>query len=222
MWRPKGCEVAARAGDSALARTLFARHVSTATLTPEVRREWYRRMMDPDPKAGNVEMYRLSILKDPPPDVGPAIAEAVKLHAKSSKTDDPVLQGLLNNGVTALETFQPPARPMRCWPSPPAAIATTSGGWRWEWLFAVDDPSLTDRIAGHLRDEDAALRVARRDCFAWVGDGRGEDVLIAAAAARPSGPQAVRAAAALAISARTPAPRCGRRWGQEMRSSLRR
>jgi hypothetical protein len=71
-----------RAGDAA-ARAAFARHVLEATLTPEVRREWYRRLVDPDPKVGRTEMYRLSVLEDPPADVGPAIVEAVKVHARN-------------------------------------------------------------------------------------------------------------------------------------------
>ena len=163
-------------GPDAVIRARFARHVLEATLTPEVRREWYRRLVDPDPKVGRTEMYRLSVLEEPPADVGPAVVEAVNVHVRNPNVDDPDLQGLLNNGVSALERFRPPGAAEALLAVAASRQRDNERGMAWAALSVVSaDPAVLDRIAGHLRDLSHDQLVDVRGNLGGAGNERAAD-----------------------------------------------
>lgn len=174
-------------------RERFCKHVLEATLTPELRRQWYADIKDPDPKKAVWKVYTLCSIADPPSDVMPAIVEALKVHVRNPNVGDRDLHGLLNNAARAIGNRRPAG-------AGPALLALAGGKFhpsdRGLGLLALRHyyrPDMADRIADLLDDKAPAVALQAAGLLAWAGDARGAGVLIAAAKARdPS------AAAALA------------------------
>ncbi len=162
----------------------FAEHVLKATLTPEIRRQWYRDIKDPDPKKAVWKLYTLCSFVDPPPDVMPAIAAALNVHVNNPNVTDRDLHGLLNSAARAMRNHHPPG-------AGPALLKLATGtfhpsdrGMAIEALRHYYRREMADRIAALMKDKSKSIPFYAARLLAWAGDDRGADVLIAATALR--------------------------------------
>ncbi|MBI5757118.1 MAG: HEAT repeat domain-containing protein [Planctomycetales bacterium] len=86
----------------------FAKHVRETTLTPELRREWYTEIVNRDAQRARFKVYALSAIQNPPPDVGPALLEALKVHVPNPNINDRDVSGLVSNATHAMLPLKPP------------------------------------------------------------------------------------------------------------------
>ena len=173
----------------------FAKHVLEATLTPDLRREWYRDILDADPEKGAWKVYTLSVIDDPPPDVAPAITAALKVQVDNPQPASREQAFLLNNAAYFLLNHHPLGAGdalLKLATSRYECTADQNGkdtlssartaaidALRYYWR-----DELADRIAPLLQSPDKWTPVYAARLLAWAGDDRGVAWLIAGVEAR--------------------------------------
>ncbi len=158
----------------------FANHVLEATLTPEVRREWYEKIMGDDLKLASLLVYRLRAIDNPPDDVGPAVLRCLGIHLNSKKPQGNSLEFLLNNAAdTVNETRPPGARDilLALAKSDHEHNARTKGIWGLQFYY---DDKLTPELVRLLKDKQRWVRIYSAWVLAWAGSDAGAAVMIEA------------------------------------------
>jgi len=179
------------------ARPRFVRHVLEDTLTPEMRRQWYREIEHDDLQKASWKVYTLcrfvETSPDAPADVMPAIIEALKTFVHHPDPNSKEVNSLLNNAAYLMENRGPPG-------AGPALLTLATG----EFFSSSRTPALSalrhyyrDEMAESLlpllKEDDKWVPIYAARLLAWSGDDRGAEVLITAA-----GPDNPFAAASLA------------------------
>ncbi|MCY2929503.1 MAG: HEAT repeat domain-containing protein [Planctomycetota bacterium] len=190
------------------ARKEFAEHVLTATLTPEIRRQWYSDIKEGKLAQASLKVYRLSVIKDPPADVAGGMIECLK--AQLVKFDPTVRDQafLLNNAASFLANRHPPgAGPVFLQLATGPYVSSADQGAvqfaRKEAIYALQfywRDEMADRVAPLLADKDKWIPLCAARLLAWAGDLRAVGPLVAGAREKNA-----YAAASLAYLPKNPA-----------------
>ena len=158
-------------------RPRFAKHVLEDTLTPEIRRRWYKEIEHDDLRMASWKVYTLSVIADAPPDVMPALVEALKTFVHHPDPNNKKVNSLLNNAAYAILNHRPPG-------AGPALLTLATGKFysssRTPALQALrhyyqDD--MAEQLVPILQEDDKWLPIYAARLLAWAGDDRGADVL---------------------------------------------
>ena len=159
----------------------FARHVQETTLTPEIRKAWYEQLKDSHPRTAAFKMYALSVIQDPPPDIAPAILEALRVHVTNPNIDDRDLEGLLNNAAYAVLNLRPPGAGDVLLLLATSRHDPNARTPAIEALQYYYEDAMTPQVVPLLTDQNRWVRLYAAWSLAWAGDERGADILIEAA-----------------------------------------
>lgn len=163
-------------------REEFANHVLATTLTPELRKQWYEQIKDSDPSKAAYKVYALNVLSNPPPEVGPAILEAIKVHVENPNVENRDLCSLLNNAAHTILDLKPSGAGetlLRLATSNHDPNARTPAI---EALRFYYEDSMTPKLVQLLRDPNRWVRIYTAWLLAWAGDDHGVGVLVEATA----------------------------------------
>jgi hypothetical protein len=169
----------------------FARHIIETTLTPELRKRWYKDMLDPNSDKPAFKAYSLNIIKDPPPDVAPAMVAALKAQVDNPMPDSREQAEMLGFLVGFLCNHHSPGAGEALlklatsrYESSNKATNETIGGGRLSAISALKfywREDMADKIAPLLKSEHKWVPIYAAKLLAWAGDDRGANQLIAAA-----------------------------------------
>jgi HEAT repeats len=165
----------------------FAEHVLKATLTPEVRRQWYEAIRQPELtrqrcwQAYMLSSYYSAGYTGIPADIAPALAEALKVHVQNPATRDRDLNNLLNNLAYAMLNVHPDGMGPTLLKLALGDFDPSSRVPAIEALRYYYEDTMADQIAGLLESQDKWVPRYAARLLAWAGDERGVAVLVAAA-----------------------------------------
>jgi hypothetical protein len=168
-------------------REAFYKHVLEATLTPQIRKQWYAQITQSGSdieslKLAGWRVYTLTTMRDLIPDeVDPLMVRAIERYVQGPDVKNQAIYGLLNNAAySVLESRPPDAGPV-------LLKLATSGHNEHARTPAIQalryyyEDSMREQLLGLLREQNRWVPIYTAWLLAWAGHDDGVDVLIAAA-----------------------------------------